>query len=270
MNIKYFTPHWGYENQDFETFCGKIAKAGFDGIEMNLPESQAQAQTVFQTLEDRGLELLAQHSSTQIINFDQHLAHYRASLERITAHKPQVLNCHTGRDFYSFEQNLQLIDTAAEIAKASGVPIIHETHRSRFPFHAALTFQYLEARPDLRLTADFSHWCCVSESLLQGQDKFVDAAISRADHIHSRIGHEQGPQVNDPRAPEWESTVDLFLGWWDRIVKGHRKKGSEQLTITAEFGPQPYTPALPYTQQPVASQWDINIHMMNLLKERYG
>jgi hypothetical protein len=27
---------------------------------------------------------------------------------------------------------------------------------------------------------------------------------------------------------------------------------------------------LPYTCQPVASQWDINVHMMNLLRARYA
>jgi hypothetical protein len=26
----------------------------------------------------------------------------------------------------------------------------------------------------------------------------------------ARIGHDQGPQVNDPRAPEWKETVDLY------------------------------------------------------------
>lgn len=29
-------------------------------------------------------------------------------------------------------------------------------------------------------------------------------------------------------------------------------------------------PLQPYTQEPLASQWDVNVFMMNLLKERYG
>lgn len=270
MKLKFFSPHWGYEDLDFSAYCRKVADAGYDGIEMNLPEEANAVEHVLDVLENNGLELLAQHSGTQSTDFEEHLAHYRKSLERITAYKPQLLNSHTGRDFFTPEQNLQIIDAAAEISAASHVPIVHETHRGRFCYSAALTQTFLEARPGLRLTADFSHWCCVSESFLQGQEQFVETAIQHADHIHSRIGHDQGPQVNDPRAPEWQDAVNVFLGWWDRIVETHQSKGSSQLTITTEFGPWPYLPELPYTRQPISSQWNINLHMMELLRNRYG
>jgi len=52
-------------------------------------------------------------------------------------------------------------------------------------------------------------------------------------------------------------------------VQHRQKSGAQATTITPEFGPAPYMPALPYTKMPVASQWDINVYMMNLLKERY-
>jgi hypothetical protein len=96
----------------------------------------------------------------------------------------------------------------------------------------------------------------------------VSLAISRTDHIHSRVGHPEGPQVNDPRAPEWEEVLYAHLGWWDRIAELHAQKGTT-LTITTEFGPAPYMPAMPYTQMPLVSQWDVNVHMMHLLKDRY-
>jgi len=37
-----------------------------------------------------------------------------------------------------------------------------------------------------------------------------------------------------------------------------------------EFGPIDYLPSLPYTRQPVANQWDINIFMLQLLRKRYS
>jgi len=269
MIIKFFTPHWGYEHRDFGAFCKEVSETGFDGIELNLAEDRVWAEKQLDTLAAHGLEYIAQHSGTRLHDFAAHCDHYRASLERIAAFKPPFINSHTGMDFFSFEQNLVLIDMAADVSLSTGVPICHETHRGRFPYHAALTCPYLQARPELRLTADFSHWCCVSESLLQGQEPFVEAAIGRADHIHSRVGHEQGPQINDPRAPELGDTVGRFLGWWDRIVDLHRAKRSGRLTITCEFGPWPYTMQLPLTRQPVASQWDVNLHMLRLLRERY-
>ncbi len=92
--------------------------------------------------------------------------------------------------------------------------------------------------------------------------------LEKVDHIHSRIGHSQGPQVNDPRAPEWQNAVKAHLAWWDTVI-ARKKKNGERMTILTEFGPPDYMPTLPYTRQVVADQWAINVHVMNLLKKRY-
>jgi hypothetical protein len=41
------------------------------------------------------------------------------------------------------------------------------------------------------------------------------------------------------------------------------------MTILTEFGPPDYMPTTPYTRQPLADQWAINVHMMHLLRKRY-
>jgi hypothetical protein len=108
----------------------------------------------------------------------------------------------------------------------------------------------------------------VHESLLKDQEEPVKCALSRVGHIHSRIGHEEGPQVNDPRAPEWEAAVKAHLAWWDVVVEQKVKSG-ETLTVLTEFGPPHYLPTVPFTNQPLADQWAINVHMMQLLRKRY-
>jgi hypothetical protein len=42
------------------------------------------------------------------------------------------------------------------------------------------------------------------------------------------------------------------------------------MTVTSEFGPPYYMPALPYTQLPVSDQWEANVYMMNIIKQRLG
>lgn len=128
----------------------------------------------------------------------------------------------------------------------------------------------MEQIPNLKLALDISHWCNVHESLLGDQVETVNLALHRTGHIHARIGHPQGPQVNDFTAPEWKTTVDQHLAWWDVIVESHRKSGKKVLTFTTEFGPAGYLPTLPYTQQPVSSQWNQNVEMMKLLRDRYN
>ncbi len=163
------------------------------------------------------------------------------------------MNCHSGRDYYTEQQNGLLIDITTRVSRSSGIPIYHETHRARMMFAAHITRRFIETKPDLRLTLDISHWCNVHESFLSDQAETVAMALKRVGHIHARIGHPEGPQVNDPRAPEWEHAVKAHFAWWDEVAKMKRAKG-EVMTVLTEFGPADYMPTLPYTRQP----WQIN------------
>jgi len=267
MKLQFFCPVWGMEQESFEAFCAQAAEAGYIGIEMTLPHgNDAETKKICSTLKQNGLTLLAQHWETHTTDLSKHLSDFRKRLEWLAAQNPLFINSQTGKDWYSFEDNLRVIEIAEEVSAETGIKIVHETHRGRFTFCAAQTRRFLEAKPDLRLTADFSHWCNVSESLLEDQVDAVAATIQRTDHIHARVGHQEGPQITDPRAPEWTDALNAHLGWWDAIVSS-RKEG---ITITPEFGPAPYMPTLPYTNLPVANQWEINEYMMNLLKQRYA
>jgi sugar phosphate isomerase/epimerase len=183
--------------------------------------------------------------------------------------RPLYINNHSGKDYFSFDDNKKFIEHTQALAKETGLLICHETHRGRMLFAAHITRNFLEKYPDLRLTLDISHWCNVHESLLADQKETIDLALSRTDHIHARIGHPEGPQVNDPRAPEWEQTVKQHFEWWDKIVERKRRNG-ERVTVLTEFGPPDYMPTYPYTRQPLADQWAINVHMMHLLRKRYS
>ena len=105
--------------------------------------------------------------------------------------------------------------------------------------------------------------------MLADQKETLDMALQRTEHIHARIGHPEGPQLNDPRAPEWEKIVKQHFDWWDTVAE-RKKRNGEVMTILTEFGPPDYMPTLPYTRQPLADQWAINVHMMKLLRKRYG
>jgi sugar phosphate isomerase/epimerase len=262
---------WGSESLSFETFCKNASEAGYDGVEMALPlDDGPRTRAIIQALEENGLQLIAQHWETADADIERHIDLFRQRLEWQASARPEFINSQTGRDWFSFEDNQRITDAADEVSKRTGIKIVHETHRGKFTFCAAQTRRFLLANPDLRLTADFSHWCNVSDSLLEDQGEAVAAAIGRADHMHARIGHPEGPQVTDPRAPEWEPALSAHLAWWDAIIESRRSEGAERFTITPEFGPVPYMPTLPFTNQPVADQWAINAQMMNLPKERYA
>lgn len=267
--LKIMATSWGSKD-NMDVFCGKIKKEGYDGIEVWWPTEAAARKELFDALTKYGLEvgfLCAGNES----DFDQHLVTFKNRVSETvrSVHKPLYINCHSGKDYFSFEQNRQLIDYTMEMSAKSGITICHETHRSRMLFAAPVAKRFLEIIPGLRITMDISHWCNVSESLLADQPETVNLAIQRTDHIHARIGHQEGPQVNDPRAPEWEAASKAHFGWWDKVVEMKKQKG-ETMTILTEFGPVDYMPALPYTRQPVADQWAINFYMKETLRKRYG
>ena len=133
-------------------------------------------------------------------------------------------------------------------------------------YNAPDTLRTLRELPSLRINADFSHWQVVHESDdLQAHGKAVQAVIDRAWHIHARVGFSQGPQVPDPSAPEWAGQLEICVDWWRRILDARRAQGAEFLTISPEFGPEPYMPAAPHLGWPVADAWEINCWMRRRL-----
>lgn len=269
MKLLFFCPMWGMGHLPLEEMLVKIKTAGYDGIEFSFPVDAQQEKKTFLAL-TKELELLtiAQQCYAEGNDFTSYRNSFEANLHWLASFKPLLMNSHTGRDFYPFEQNESLIRIAAGITQETGIEILHETHRGRFSFWPAQCMQYLNNCSGLKLTADFSHFCAVSESLLEDQAGKLDAIISSSFHVHARVGHPQGPQVTDPRLPVWQPALAAHLAWWDQIV-ALRKRDSEILTITPEFGPAPYMAAFPDTGEPLANQWELNLYMMQLLKTRY-
>ena len=269
MEIRILSPQWGHEDLPVAIFFDKIADAGYDGIDTWLPDDRDERKTFLNQIEKRNFTFVAHQHSAAGHNFKGFQASFKRNLQSCAEANPVLINSHTGRDYFTTEQNLALVDIAAEIAAKTNIPIVHETHRGRMGYSPQSAEIIFSARPEMEVTADFSHWVCVTESMLDNFSQTLLAAISKTRHIHARVGFEQGPQINDPRAPEWAYALNCFLAWWDAIMKANEKKGRNMLTITTEFGPFPYMPAFPFTREAVANQFEINCFMKDLLAERY-
>jgi sugar phosphate isomerase/epimerase len=269
FNLKLLATNWGFAGT-MDEYCAKVKKEGYDGIEIWWPMDKKEQDRLFASLKKHELEvgfLCAGSDSSYQKHFDQFVQMVDAAANQ-SVQRPLYINCHSGKDYFSYEQGKTFMDHTTALAKSTGIKICHETHRSRLLYAAPVARHYIENNPELRITFDVSHWCNVHESLLDDQRETVDMTLQRVDHIHARIGHAEGPQVNDPRAPEWEHAVKAHLDWWDKVVELKRRQG-DTLTVLTEFGPPDYMPTLPYTRQPLADQWAVNVYIMQLLKGRY-
>jgi sugar phosphate isomerase/epimerase len=269
FKLKLLATNWGFPGT-LEEYCAKVKKEGYDGIELWWPLEKKDQDELFDCLRRHELEVgfLCGGSDS---SFQKHLDQFVQMVDaaaKESIQKPLYINCHTGRDYFSFEQGKTFLEHTIDLSKSTGIKICNETHRSRLLYSAPVARHYMESLPELRVTFDVSHWCNVHESLLADQAETLGLTLERVDHIHARIGHPEGPQVNDPRAPEWDSAVKAHFAWWDKIVEIKKQKG-EVLTILTEFGPPDYMPTLPYTRQPLADQWAVNVHMMRTIRNRY-
>ncbi|NQU32596.1 MAG: sugar phosphate isomerase/epimerase [Bacteroidetes bacterium] len=268
MKIKYLCTMWGMNKPSIEENLNLIKDAGFDGVEMKAPAGTDESNRLCRLLKERRLDLVAQVRA-EGSTLDEQTVSIKNELVKAARLNPLLINAHCGKDYWTFDKNLKIIVSAQTFAKELKLKIVHETHRARATFCTTSTMEIIDALPEIRFTADFAHWCCVHNTLLHDQPDPVDRVIERADYIHARVGNATSPQITDPRTPENKDAVKAHLNWWEKIVTNHRNSGSEFLPICSEFGPPDYMVTLPFTDKPIANQWELNCYMKDMLKEQF-
>ena len=274
MKIKFLCTYWGSENLTAKQFLDSVIQNGYEGVEINFPEEDSFIEEFLSEL-----KIIRETKNTDFIFIAQQVLPNKAEtvkeycvrlqqrLEFLTKLKPNFINSHTGKDFFEFSENCKIIELTEQIARESGIPIWHEIHRGRFSFHLKTLHNYLDIFPKMKLIADFSHFCVVSESNLEDQKELLERVLPNIKHIHARIGFEQSPQVNNPFAPEWENHLNQYMNWWKRIIEIKSNQNAEYISITPEFGPFPYMPQEPFTLKPLSNQWEVNLEMKNYLQQ---
>ncbi len=266
---------WGFRG-DLHDAMQRARSHGFDGLEANLHHpalAGLEPAAIREQLQAAGLalivELVTGGDYVPALNLgpDQHVAELEQHLSRAQALAPLRISVIAGSDSWPLQQQHHFLERAVQLAEASAVPVSFETHRSRSLFNPWAISELLQAHPKLRLTADLSHWCCVSERLMEPELAPVQAIASRVDHIHARVGHAQGPSVAHPFAPEAAEALAAHQRCWQLFLRCQRERSHSPSTITPEFGPDGYLPRLPFTGVPVADLLEINSAMARWIRQ---
>jgi hypothetical protein len=243
----------------------QIAEAGYTGVETAMPEVQDE-ELFRERMAKYGLDLILQIYTEG----PDHAASFEAQARRAASFQPLLINSHSAKDSMPYDEQIGFFKRALQVEQEIGVPVAHETHRGRATFTPWNTARLLHDLPELKIAADFSHWCNVCESLLYDQEENLKLAMQRTVLIHGRVGYEQGPQVPDFRAPEYEYALVRHEEWWDRICDLHQAAGRPYVLFTPEFGPPGYMHTQPFTNQPVVDLWDICKAMGDRFRERFA
>lgn len=262
----FFQTDWGFEGKKTE-FIENAKASGYDGIEIWAPRDSSQQKEISDALKKYNMKVIFLCGSNPSLPYEESLREYISYLKNAFKLNPIAVNSHTGSDFYSYEQNKSFIEQAGKLSNYYGIPIYHETHRGRFSYSMPETIKYLEKNDALNLTLDISHWMVVHESLLEDRTDLLDEVIDKSRHIHARVGFEQGPQVNDPTAPEWKKVLNRHLAIWEAVIQKNWEN-KKMVTITTEFGPPGYMPTEPITMLPLSNQWEANVFIMKTLRDK--
>lgn len=253
-----------------------VAGGAFDGIEGPVPAAPAERERFVGRLRAAGVPFIAEVATgggyvPRERGAKSHLEELARGIDAALPAGPRFITALAGSDAWPLAAAVDFFGRAMEVAAGRGVVVSFETHRSRPTFSPWATARLLQQLPALRLTCDFSHWCCVCERLVLDEEPGLLAqCATHAHHLHARVGYAQGPQVPHPAAAEYQDALDAHERWWDVIAAARAEAGARDLTITPEFGPDGYLHTLPFSNQPVARLDEINAWMARRQRERFA
>jgi len=254
---------WGVE-EAWETVIPKIKKNGYYAIETPphiFPEEDRKR--LKNLLQQNDLKFISQfHTDSyepgkRSKDVQHHIDNFRKQMEIAKDMGAIYCNSHSGYDGWSTKERDHFFTEALQIEKHFGLTVAHETHRRRIFYNPWDTRDILQKFPDVKVTADLSHWFCVLSDKLDGEMDIINLTAQHTIYIHARVGYDNGPQVNDPRDPANLHWVEAHERCWDLMWKAQAEKKLEYTYLCPEFGPPTYMHVQPYTQMPVVNLWDI-------------
>jgi hypothetical protein len=253
---------------DLDAALGDCERGAYDGVEGPVLAGTAER------LRAAGVPFIAEITTgggyvPLTRDLDLHLEDLARNIEVALPAAPRFLSILGGCECWPVSLAVEYFGRALELARQSGIDASFETHRSRATFTPWRTATLLAQLPELQLTCDFSHWCCVCERLVLDEEPALLALFAqRARHIHARIGYDQGPQVPHPAAPEYRAALEAHERWWEAIWRARAEAG--EVTMTPEFGPDGYLHTAPFSGEPMAELNQVNGWMAARQRERFA
>ncbi|KAJ5771972.1 hypothetical protein N7520_002501 [Penicillium odoratum] len=263
MRIDRFRTTWGIEPgnnlENWAKWFQELKTLGYSGVEVNI--HQLDPDNHFPLLrkicDDLDFEISALAHSSWVdylgprpvgLKAADHLRNYRAALQLAEPLNPVSFNFQSGEDAWNIEESVKFYRGTLGVDKEFGLSgrVYHETHRNRSLFTPYAAQQILRAVPELRITADFSHWMICLERLLdigEGDRAMMDSIIPHVYHIHARIGTTQASQCPEPLNPIFEQERLCFERLWTKVIQCRFEQNPESsIIIVPEYGPFPYHP----------------------------
>lgn len=275
MRLELFRSLWGWQG-DWARCAAELREIGCVGVEARLPTDPYARRALRQNLRQESLEYIAVVFTggdvvpRQDWTLQQHWDRLSLSLDAALEVGARFINVLPGNDRWPLAKQVEFFGRAQELSEQAGLLCSFEIHRATSLYSPWVTLEVIAQLPQLRFTADISHWVVVCERLLDDPADELTPFIERVHHVQARVGYDQGPQVPHPAAPEYARQLAFHQRLWERIWAAQQARGYGITTLTPEFGPDGYTHLLPFTQAPVADVWSLNQWMARTEAEHFA
>jgi hypothetical protein len=139
---------------------------------------------------------------------------------------------------------VEVIKAWLDISEQEGVPVQFETHRNCITNDLFSTLLLLDAIPEMRLSADLSHYVVdreMMQPISEDYQAYVTRILERSDSFQGRVANRC--QVQLPlHFPQHRIWIDTFLDWWRRGFASWQARAAvgQDCIFLCELGPRDY------------------------------
>lgn len=240
----------------------RVKEAGFEGVECWL--SDENEKETKDALDRHGLRLVLGHRPYKVDDVKQ-------TVERALRLKADFIFAQPASAFTPIDDVVTIVSEGRKIANDAGVPFWVETHRGNFTENIPQTLQLIERVPDIRFTADLSHFVVVGEFYGwedEGAAERMMPILERVSHMHGRIS--SGEQVQVDVGDGTGDTAQFFVRLW-AIAMRHWLKGAgpgDIFPFASELGPPRYAITTPDGKE-ISDRWEQSLVMKKLAEQAW-
>ncbi len=240
----------------------RAKNAGFEAVECWLTDQNEREHKV--ALDRAGLRLVLGHRPF-------HLEDVRKTVDRAVKLGADYVFAQPADAFADLNSVVEICTEGRKIANDKGMALFIETHRNNFTENIPQTLQLIDKIPDIRFTADLSHFVVVGEFYGWKEEGAIGRMLpilERTSHMHGRISNGESVQVDvgDGSA----GPAQFFVRLWATAMRNWQQGAipGDVFPFASELGPPRYAITLPDGSE-FSDRWEQSLIMKKLAEQAW-